>query len=403
MIEVTDLTKKYGNHTAVEHLSFRVEKGQIYGFLGPNGAGKSTTMNILTGYLAASSGTVTVDGKDILKEPEEAKKRIGYLPEVPPLYTDMTVEEYLRFVTQLKKVPAGERKKQMEEIMDRTGIRDMRKRLIKNLSKGYRQRVGLAQALVGYPEVIILDEPSVGLDPKQIIEMRDLIRSLGKDHTVILSSHILSEVSAVCDHVMIISRGRLAASGTPRELEERMRGKGELQLTVKGEEAPVRKALEGLEGISKAEFAPAGEKGCVKVLLSLAGEEDVREQVFYRLAEERLPIMSMNLNRRTLEDIFLELTGQDAGEEEPAGKTRRGRKPQKRGAEPGEASPGKAAGESAAQGTLPGKAAGESAARGTSPGESAGNPLPGESAAQGTLPEEPAGESSAAETGKEER
>ena len=422
MIEVTDLTKKYGNHTAVEHLSFRVEKGQIYGFLGPNGAGKSTTMNILTGYLAASSGTVTVDGKDILKEPEEAKKRIGYLPEVPPLYMDMTVEEYLRFVTRLKKVPAGERKKQMEEIMDRTGIRDMRKRLIKNLSKGYRQRVGLAQALVGYPEVIILDEPSVGLDPKQIIEMRDLIRSLGKDHTVILSSHILSEVSAVCDHVMIISRGRLAASGTPRELEERMRGKGELQLTVKGEEAPVRKALEGLEGISKAELAPAGEKGCVKALLSLAGEEDVREQVFYRLAEERLPIMSMNLNRRTLEDIFLELTGQDVGEEEPAGKTRRGRKPQKRGAEPGEASPGKAAGESAAQGTLPG----ESAARGTSPGEAssgepAGNPLPGEpawesaaretapeepageSAAQGTLTEEPAGESSAAETGKEER
>lgn len=408
MIEVTDLTKKYGNHTAVEHLSFRVEKGQIYGFLGPNGAGKSTTMNILTGYLAASSGTVTVDGKDILKEPEEAKKRIGYLPEVPPLYMDMTVEEYLRFVTRLKKVPAGERKKQMEEIMDRTGIRDMRKRLIKNLSKGYRQRVGLAQALVGYPEVIILDEPSVGLDPKQIIEMRDLIRSLGKDHTVILSSHILSEVSAVCDHVMIISRGRLAASGTPRELEERMRGKGELQLTVKGEEAPVRKALEGLEGISKAELAPAGEKGCVKALLSLAGEEDVREQVFYRLAEERLPIMSMNLNRRTLEDIFLELTGQDAGEEEPAGKTRRGRKPQKRGAEPGEVSPGKAAGESAAQGTLPG----ESAARGTSPGEAssgepAGNPLPGEpageSASQGTLTEEPAGESSAAETGKEER
>ena len=398
MIEVTDLTKKYGNHTAVEHLSFRVEKGQIYGFLGPNGAGKSTTMNILTGYLAASSGTVTVDGKDILKEPEEAKKRIGYLPEVPPLYMDMTVEEYLRFVTQLKKVPAGERKKQMEEIMDRTGIRDMRKRLIKNLSKGYRQRVGLAQALVGYPEVIILDEPSVGLDPKQIIEMRDLIRSLGKNHTVILSSHILSEVSAVCDHVMIISRGRLAASGTPRELEERMRGKGELQLTVKGEEAPVRKALEGLEGISKAELAPAGEKGCVKALLSLAGEEDVREQVFYRLAEERLPIMSMNLNCRTLEDIFLELTGQDAGEEEPAGKTRRGRKPQKKGAEPGEASPGKAAGESAAQGTLTGEPAGESAARETAPGEPAG-----ESAAQGTLPEEPAGESSAAETGKEER
>ena len=212
MIEVTDLTKRYGDHLAVDHLSFKVEKGQIYGFLGPNGAGKSTTMNIITGYLAASGGTVTIDGHDVQQEPEEAKKCVGYLPEMPPLYLDMTVEEYLRFAAELKKVPRAERMGQVEQVMEMTRITDMRGRLIKNLSKGYRQRVGLAQALLGSPEVLILDEPSVGLDPKQIIEIRDLIRELGKSHTIILSSHILSEVSAVCDHVMIISHGRLVAS-----------------------------------------------------------------------------------------------------------------------------------------------------------------------------------------------
>ena len=192
MIEVTNLTKKYGDHIAVDHLSFRVEKGQIYGFLGPNGAGKSTTMNIITGYLAATEGTVTIDGKDVQKDPEEAKCAIGYLPELPPLYVDMTVREYLDFVAELKKVPKKERKQQIDEVMEMTQITDMQQRLIRNLSKGYRQRVGLAQAILGYPEVIILDEPTVGLDPKQIIEIRDLIRKLGENHTVILSSHILS-------------------------------------------------------------------------------------------------------------------------------------------------------------------------------------------------------------------
>ena len=215
MIEVTNLTKKYGKHTAVDHLSFRVEKGQIYGFLGPNGAGKSTTMNIITGYLAPSQGTVIVNGKDIQKEPEEAKKCIGYLPELPPVYADMTVEEYLRFAAELKKIPKAQRAEQVAKVMEMTRITDMKKRLIRNLSKGYKQRVGLAQAILGDPEVIILDEPTVGLDPKQIIEIRDLIRSLGKNHTVILSSHILSEVSAVGDHIMIISHGKLVASDSP--------------------------------------------------------------------------------------------------------------------------------------------------------------------------------------------
>mgnify|MGYP000823279205 CR=1 FL=1 len=233
MIEVSNLTKKYGDHIAVDHLSFRVEKGQIYGFLGPNGAGKSTTMNIITGYLAATEGTVTIDGKDVQKDPEEAKRAIGYLPELPPLYVDMTVREYLDFVAELKKVPKKERKQQIDEVMEMTQITDMQQRLIRNLSKGYRQRVGLAQAILGYPEVIILDEPTVGLDPKQIIEIRDLIRKLGENHTVILSSHILSEIRAVCDRVLIIRKGRFVVCDTPEDLEEKLSAGGSLELTAK--------------------------------------------------------------------------------------------------------------------------------------------------------------------------
>ena len=310
MIEVTNLTKKYGSHVAVDDLSFRVEKGQIYGFLGPNGAGKSTTMNIITGYLAASSGTVKINGYDVLKEPEEAKKSIGYLPELPPLYMDMTVEEYLSFVAELKKVPKKERAGQIEEVMERTAITDMGGRLIKNLSKGYKQRVGLAQAMLGDPEVIILDEPSVGLDPKQIIEMRELIRSLAQKHTVILSSHILSEVSAVCDHIMIISKGKLVASDSPENLQKRMSGAGELQLIVKGDEEQICVLLSSLEGVQSVDKEDCSEAGCVKVIVTTEGGVDIREQVFYSLAEAKCPIMSMQKAEKTLEDIFLELTGE---------------------------------------------------------------------------------------------
>lgn len=313
MIEVTNLTKRYGDNVAVDHLSFRVEKGQIYGFLGPNGAGKSTTMNIMTGYLAASEGTVLIDGKDIMKEPEEAKKHIGYLPELPPVYMDMTVEEYLQFAAQLKKVPRGERSRQVTEVMELTRIADKRGRLIKNLSKGYRQRVGLAQAILGYPEVIILDEPTVGLDPKQIIEIRDLIRSLGKNHTVILSSHILSEVSAVCDHIMIISHGKLVASDSPEGLQKRMNHSAELELEIMGTYTQVKDALSGLAGIASVDNRLNGqaeeEKGIAKVVITENEGVDVREAVFYALAEARLPIMKMNRNEKSLEDIFLELTG----------------------------------------------------------------------------------------------
>ena len=308
MIEVTNLTKKYGDHIAVDHLSFCVEKGQIYGFLGPNGAGKSTTMNIITGYLAATEGTVTIDGKDIQKDPEEAKRSIGYLPELPPLYVDMTVREYLEFVAELKKVPKKERKQQIDEVMEMTQITDMQQRLIKNLSKGYRQRVGLAQAILGYPEVIILDEPTVGLDPKQIIEIRDLIRKLGENHTVILSSHILSEVSAVCDHIMIIAHGKLVASDSPENLQKLMSGSMELNLEVKGSAAAVKSALQEISQIDRIEENTEASKNVAKLKVISKENADIREQVFYALADAKLPILEMTHAEKSLEDIFLELT-----------------------------------------------------------------------------------------------
>ena len=250
MIEISHLTKKYGTHVAVDDLNLTIEPGRIYGFLGPNGAGKSTTMNMITGYLGATEGTIKINGFDILAQPEDAKKCIGYLPELPPLYMDMTVEEYLLFAAELKKIPKEKRKLYVEDAMATTKITDMRGRLIKNLSKGYRQRVGLAQAVLGYPEVIILDEPTVGLDPKQIIEIRDLIQSLGKKHTVILSSHILSEVRAVCDYIFIISHGKLVASEETEELVERMSGGQVIELKLKAEEEKIKEVFADAEHLS---------------------------------------------------------------------------------------------------------------------------------------------------------
>lgn len=308
MIEVTNLTKKYGDHLAVDDLSFRVKKGQIYGFLGPNGAGKSTTMNIMTGYIAPTKGTVMINGKDIQREPEEAKKCIGYLPEQPPLYVDMTVKEYLKFVAELKRVPAKEREEQITQVMEMTQIADMQERLIKNLSKGYRQRVGLAQAIIGYPEVIILDEPTVGLDPKQIIEIRDLIRKLGQNHTVILSSHILSEVSAVCDHIMIIAHGKLVASDSPEGLQRLRNASASLELTVKGNCEEIRGVLMAIPEIEEIVEKEEGKEGLVNISITAMENVDVREAVFYALAEVKLPIMSMQYLEKSLEDIFLELT-----------------------------------------------------------------------------------------------
>ena len=261
MIEVIDLVKKYGNHMAVDHLNFTVEKGKIYGFLGPNGAGKSTTMNIMTGYLGATEGKVLIDGHDILEEPEVAKRSVGYLPEIPPLYTDMTVMEYLQFAAELKKIPKYEREEAIEQVIELAKLEDVEHRLIKNLSKGYKQRVGLAQAVLGMPEIIILDDPTVGLDPKQIIEIRELIRSLGKQHTVILSSHIIAEVREVCDYIMIISKGKLVASDTPENLEKLYEGSLEqifLKLTeddYEEEDLEDVKVEDSIEELSEESFS----------------------------------------------------------------------------------------------------------------------------------------------------
>lgn len=308
MIQVKKLVKKYGGHVAVDDLTFTVEQGKIYGFLGPNGAGKTTTMNVMTGYIAANGGTVIIDGHDILKEPLKAKACIGYLPEVPPLYPDMTVREFLLFAAELKKLPKTERKKQVQELMERLELDEMKNRLIRNLSKGYRQRVGLAQALVGNPKVLILDEPMVGLDPKQIIEMRDLIKGLAGEHTVILSSHILSEISAVCDHIMIISRGKLAASGSPDELQKMMQGTAQLVVTVIGEQEQARGVLERMEKVSDFAFEDSGEEGSILIRLSVKEDVDIRKELSVALSGAGMPVLSMNRSEKSLEDIFLELT-----------------------------------------------------------------------------------------------
>lgn len=311
MIEVKNLTKKYGDHIAVDHLSFTVETGQIYGFLGPNGAGKSTTMNIMTGYLAATEGDVIINGHDIFEEPEEAKKCIGYLPELPPLYMDMTVTEYLKFAAELKKIPRKDREEAIEQAMETARIKEVSARLIKNLSKGYKQRVGLAQAVLGFPEVIILDEPTVGLDPKQIIEIRDVIKDLGKKHTVILSSHILSEVSAVCDHIMIISKGKLVASDTPENLSRLMEGSHSLTLLVKGGKTETEGVLKKLPDINQYQVKKGQEDGTVEVSVQTGKDTDLRECLFYAFAEARLPILMMKSADMSLEDVFLELTEND--------------------------------------------------------------------------------------------
>lgn len=309
MIEISHLTKKYGEHAAVADLSLNIEPGKIYGFLGPNGAGKSTTMNIITGYIGATEGTVKINGFDILTQPEEAKKCIGYLPELPPLYTDMTVGEYLKFVADLKKIPKAKKTPYMEEAMELTKITDMRNRLIRNLSKGYRQRVGFAQAVLGYPEVIILDEPTVGLDPKQIIELRGLIQSLGKQHTVILSSHILSEVKEVCEHIFIISKGKLVASDTTENLINQMSGERELKLLLKGGEDAIHEVMHGA-GFSQFSVTPGNESGCCQAVVKTGKGDDIRERVFYAFAAADIPILDMRAGGKSLEEVFLELTNQ---------------------------------------------------------------------------------------------
>lgn len=307
MIEVKDLTKRYGKHLAVNAINFRVDSGEVVGFLGPNGAGKSTTMNIITGYLSATEGTVAVDGIDVLEDPEGVKSRLGYLPEQPPLYVEMTVTEYLNFVARIKKVPKAERGR-MDTILERVGIAEVKGRRIDNLSKGYRQRVGLAQALVGNPKVLVLDEPTIGLDPHQIIDIRNLIKELGQEHTIVLSSHILPEVSAVCDRIVIISQGRLVASDTPDNLARSLAKSTELAVRVRGLEADAVKILSGVKGVESAKPVGTMEPGTVDINLRSVRDIDIREGVFRALTKADLPLLMMKSLDLTLEDIFLQLT-----------------------------------------------------------------------------------------------
>lgn len=307
MIEVQDLVKRYGGYLAVDHLSFSAEKGQIYGFLGPNGAGKSTTMNIMTGCLAPTSGTVIVDGMDLQQEPEKVKQRIGYLPELPPLYPEMTVREYLTFAAKIKKVPRLEQLQQVVQAMNKTGLLEEQDHLIRTLSKGYRQRAGLAATLLGNPDVVILDEPTVGLDPRQILEIRDLIRSLREEHVVILSSHILSEVSAVCDYIFILSHGKLVASDTPENLEAQLHAGGALCASVRATPEEMRTLCSAMLPGIPVEISAGARAGQTELRFG-AVDDRVTEDFFYACAEAKKPILKLEREKASLEEIFLELT-----------------------------------------------------------------------------------------------
>lgn len=309
MIEVKHLVKRYGSHAAVNDLTFTVESGKIVGFLGPNGAGKSTTMNMITGYTAPTEGTILVNGVDVQDDPEKAKENIGYLPEIPPLYPDLRVREYLQFVAELKRLPREERSRQVHYIMGKTGTLDVSERLIRNLSKGYKQRVGLAAAMVGNPDILILDEPTVGLDPKQIIEMRDLIRELSKKHTILLSSHIMQEISAVCDEIIIINEGQMIAEDTPENLVKQMVEKNGIHLVAKGEREEIKNALRTVSGIKNVKYDDQNEDGTVGMTLYAMEGNDIREAVFYALAKADLPIYEIHPLAASLEDAFLALTG----------------------------------------------------------------------------------------------
>ena len=318
MIEIEHLTKRYGGHTAVSDLSFTVDSGQIYGFLGPNGAGKSTTMNIMTGCLSATEGAVRIDGHDIFEEPEQAKRLIGYLPEQPPLYMNETPEEYLRFVGEAKGLRGAELKRQIDEVIRQTGIEGVARRRISALSKGYKQRVGIAQALLGNPKVIILDEPTVGLDPIQIIEIRDLIKELGQTHTVIFSSHILSEVQTICDQIIMIAKGKLVAFDTPENLEKHLLSPNEVVLTSDDSAAEIRVLLEGVDHITDLTLEETG-TGLVtaRIKTDLSNVYDLSRTIFFAFATAGKALLELTVKKANLEDIFLELAETDDGASGP--------------------------------------------------------------------------------------
>lgn len=310
MIEITDIRKSFGDKHAVDGISFTVAEGEIMGFLGPNGAGKSTTLNIITGYLSADSGVVKIDGTDILSDPIKAKKDIGFLPEIPPLYPEMTVAEYLDFVYELKgcKLP---RKQHIKEICEVVKIWDVSGRLIKNLSKGYKQRVGIAQALIGNPKVLIFDEPTIGLDPRQIIEIRNLIKMLGKEHTIILSTHILPEVQAVCDRIVVINKGRIVANEKTEDLINAVDGSRKLVAKIVGQEDDVLKALRALPGVKTADIIGKRDTDSVSYLLESQERVDIRKPLFYMLSSKGWPLIGLEGVELSLEDIFIRLVGRD--------------------------------------------------------------------------------------------
>ena len=315
MIEVQNLTKVYGGKTAVENVSFKIRNGRIYGLLGPNGAGKSTTMNIIAGCLSPTEGTVLINGYDICDQPTEAKRQIGYLPEQPPLFTDMTPAEYLTFVAEAKGVSDDLLDRQVKEVMNVTDLLSVKDRLIRNLSKGFRQRVGIAQAMLGNPDIIILDEPTVGLDPQQLTEIRSLVRKLGEKLTVIISSHILSEISELCDHVIILSEGHVVADSSMAELEAQVSPETVLHMTVKGDETGVREVLASVNGVGDVKVLSSSE-GTVTLKVTTSSDADLRDDIFFAMAERRYAVLSMEKQEQSLEAIFLSLTAQKKKKED---------------------------------------------------------------------------------------
>lgn len=308
MIQVENLVKKYGQQTVLKGINLTIHEGEILGFLGPNGAGKSTTMNIITGYISATEGNVKIDGLDILREPKKVKKKIGYLPEIPPLYMDMTIEEYLRFVSKIKGIHRKNIKKTMDKVTELVKINNYKNRLIKNLSKGYKQRVGLAEAIIGEPEILILDEPTVGLDPKEIIEIRSLVKELGKTHTVILSSHILSEVSAICDRVVIINKGEIVASGSPEELAKSLSYSNRLLLRIKENGKNAEKIVMEIKGVDHIKIQGTVEIGTSDILVEAKQNVDIREELFLKLSKAEISILMMKPVDLSLEEVFLQVT-----------------------------------------------------------------------------------------------
>lgn len=307
MIEVKNVTKRYGNFTAVDNISFNIEEGEIVGLLGPNGAGKSTTMNMMTGFIEPTEGEIIIDGYDILKKPQKAKEQIGYMPEGVPLYNDLTVKEFISYMADLKMVEKKQKKEKVQKVIEQTNLQEVENKLIKNISRGYKQRVSLAGALVSNPKILILDEPTVGLDPKQITEIRNLIKSLGKEHTIILSSHILSEVSQICQKVIIINKGKIVATDTPKNLEEKVKNQNQLTVTVEDKEEKIQQITNEIKGIQEIKLVKDNQDGTKEYIIISEENTDIRKEIFEKYAKNNITIFELKKNEATLEDAFMEL------------------------------------------------------------------------------------------------